>query len=132
MSSINVLASTLSLQAVASKREGGLGPQLTYMKLIIEQLDGRHKGTGHWTHRVQFVRDGYGHAAREAVTKDWVGTRILLWETFGPGCDREELYSIIRSTLDAPDWGWWTDTRGTVPYIYFKRGPILTWFLMRT
>lgn len=102
------------------------------MKLIVEQLDGRHKGAGHWTHRVQFVRDGYGHVAREQVTINWVETRIQLWETFGPGCDREELYSIIRTTLNAPEWGWWTDTRGNVPYIYFKRGPILTWFLMRT
>ena len=131
MSSINVLASTLSLQAVASKKGRGLRPPTYLMKTLIEPLDGRHKGAGHWTHRVQFVRDGYGHVAREEVTKNWVGTRILLWETFGPGCDREELYSIIRATLDAPEWGWWTDTRG-VPYIYFKRGPILTWFLMRT
>jgi hypothetical protein len=104
------------------------------MKLIVEQLDGRHKGHGHWTHRVQFVRDGYGYAAREAVTKDFVETRNQLWELFGPGCDREELYMISRSIKDipAPEWGWWTDTRGNVPYIYFKRGPILTWFLMRT
>jgi hypothetical protein len=104
------------------------------MKLIVEQLDGRHKGHGHWTHRVQFVRDGYGYSARHAVTKDWVEIRTQLWETFGPGCDREELYSITRAIIDqpGPEWGWWVDTRGNVPYIYFKRGPILTWFLMRT
>ena len=102
------------------------------MKIIIEQLDGRHKGYGRWTHRVQFVRDGYGHTAREAVTKGFVETRTTLWETFGPGCDREELYNIVRSTETTPEWGWWTDPKGGTPYIYFKRGQILTWFLMRS
>jgi hypothetical protein len=102
------------------------------MKLFIEQLDGRHKGHGRWSHRAQFVRDGYGHTAREEVTRDFVETRNTLWETFGPGCDREELYTISRAIKETPEWGWWTDPKGGSPYIYFKRGPILTWFLMRS
>ena len=102
------------------------------MKIIIEQLDGRHKGHGRWTHRAQFIRDGYGHAAREAVTKDFVETRTALWETFGPGCDREELYSIARAIKETPEWGWWNDPRSGSPYVYFKRGEVLTWFLMRS
>jgi hypothetical protein len=104
------------------------------MKIIVEQLDGRHKGHGRWSHRAQFMRDygvGYSNAAREEVTRGFVETRIALWDTFGPGCDREELYSITRATNEAPEWGWWTDPKGGSPYIYFKRGPILTWFLMR-
>ena len=105
------------------------------MNIIVEKLDGRHKGIGHWTHRAQFVRDWNKDlvlGARDAVTKDFVETRTEFWNTFGPGCDREELYNIARATNNTPDWGWWVDPKGGAPYIYFKNGPMLSWFLMRS
>lgn len=103
------------------------------MKIIIEQLDGRHKGYGRWTHRAEFRREwAPGINTKVETTKSFIETRNTLWETFGPGCDREELYNIVRSTETTPEWGWWTDPKGGTPYIYFKRGQILTWFLMRS
>ena len=131
MNSINVLASTLSLQAVASKREGGLGPQLTYMKIIIEQLDGRFKGRRFWSHRAEFRYD-WTPGSRQITFQRFIEARTQLWETYGPGCDRDEVYHIKQATQTTPEWGWWLDPSSSDrPYIYFRNGPILTWFLMQ-
>ena len=100
------------------------------MKLFIEQLDGRFKGRKYWTHRVEF-RHEWGAVSREQTFNKFLQTRIQLWEMYGPGCDREEIHRVKNATQTTPDWGWWIDPKGSMPYIYFKNGPILTWFLMQ-
>lgn len=101
------------------------------MKLIIEKLDARYKGFPCWTHRVEFQRTWVSDS-REETFRAFINTRIEFWELFGPGCDREELFRVIAVTKATPEWGWWVNPRGQVPYIYFKDGPVLSWFLMRT
>lgn len=102
------------------------------MTIQIEQLDARFKCFPFWSHRAEFpVYGPRGFASRLEVMKSFVETREELWNTFGPGCDREELHRLCQ-IRPGPDWGWWRDPKGGAPYIYFKRGPLLTWFLMRT
>ena len=97
----------------------------------MERLDGRHKGFGHWTHRVEFQR-GWSAGDRDAAFAKFLQVRASLWENFGPGCDRDELSHVRRAALDAvPEWGWWVDS-GDNPYIYFKQDRILTWFSLST
>ena len=108
------------------------------MKTSIEQLDGRHKGHEHWTHRVLITRDwrNFPSGAIDSRKETFVFYKNLreeLWREFGPGCDREELYKVLRYDPESrPDWGWWIDTKNISHYyIYFRTGPIMTWFSLR-
>ena len=102
------------------------------MKMILEPLDRRHQGFGHWTHRVEFLRTRVAGDKESAFAK-FLQVRASLWENFGPGCDRDELIYVKYATPDAvPEWGWRCQTGGTNPYIYFKQDRILTWFTLST
>ena len=101
------------------------------MKMVLEQLDGRHKGFRHWTHRVEFQR-GWTAGDRESAFAKFLQVRENLWANFGPGCDRDELMYVRRAVPGAdPEWGWWTNASDN-PYIYFKQDRILTWFTLST
>ena len=110
---------------------GASAPILHKMKTIIERLDRRHKGSTHWTHRVEFQRS-WQPGDREATIAAFIKTRNELWESFGPGCDRNEVTYLSHTVpeFDAA-WGWWLNTDSMTPYIYFKQDKILLWFTLR-
>ena len=107
------------------------------MKTTIEQLYGRHKGHEHWSHLVLITREWPMTSsvtdARKETFLFYKNLREQLWAEFGPGCDREELYKVLRYDPESkPDWGWWVDTKNQMHYyIYFRTGPMLTWFQLR-
>lgn len=107
------------------------------IKTLIEPLDGRHKGHEHWTHRILITRDWTNYAGASTARKEtflfYKNLREELWREFGPGCDREDLYKVLRYDPESrPNWGWWVDSKnGDSYYIYFRNGPIMTWFSLR-
>ena len=80
-------------------------------------MDRRHKGKGSFTHYVSFEGG--------QKVKNYVDAREWMWETFGPGIERD--YARVGEYK----WGWQTDNSGPYLRIYFKSTQEFNWFKLK-
>jgi hypothetical protein len=78
------------------------------MSLSLEKLDARHALFPHYSHRVKYSGD----------QKQYVITRNWLWESYGPGLERELWYVTCYEEVAVPEWAWHTD--GRTNFLYLK------------
>ena len=97
------------------------------MKLRLDKLDGRHKGSSLFTHRV-FVQ-----GPKLEKCKDFLKLRQWCWETWGPSCEREIYLSLALNNIDdrPRGWAWHYEDNYTECYIYLTSSQQLEFFTLK-
>lgn len=92
---------------------------LIYLRLV--KLDRRHKGSGLFTHRVEFVgmpRDSW---------RNFCDARSYLWKNFGESMELDVISRFYRDQI--PDWAW--DTNNWHRRLYLKDKALSQFLLIK-
>jgi len=97
------------------------------MKFTITKLDGRYTGSSWYKYRIEFISILYGYDARKDRAQQYQEMLEWLWETYGPGCERDhkkffafkdENTTGPEARKNGPKWAWFVDSKSGLPYIY--------------
>ena len=72
--------------------------------ILVQKLDRRYKGNGHWTHRAE-NGSWYGAEARIKGLVEFYEQRAMLTTAFGPGCFVDEAWALVKMNREVPVWG---------------------------
>ena len=95
------------------------------MKLRIEKLDGRHKGSRSFAHRAVVL----GLTADRFI--DFLTLREWCWDTWGPSCEREIYLNSHYNKVRNNPWVWHYNGDYSECYIYLTGSKELELFTLK-
>lgn len=102
------------------------------MNFKLVTLDARYRGSNRFKYRLEF---SHNYAPRNGTIRDFQTMLEWLWDSYGPGCDRDHYRYLLENMQlnnetdleeKGPQWSWHINQKEEVSFLYIRTNEILS------